>query len=278
MTRLLSLSLHLSLALVAAGLLAATPADAGLFRKHRGSHGSSGSFGSFGSGGSYGSYGSAGSYGSYGSYGSAGSYAVSDSCGSCGGSVSYGSYGSTGSYGSYGSAGSYGSYGSYGSTGSSGTSYGSTGSVGGYGAGSYGSAGSYGGGVVAPAAPMYHGSVSTPSFDHVASRADNKALFVLNVPAEAVVYFAGQKMDNEGSRRTFVSPTLKTGKVYSYDIKVVVDGETVAGKQKIRGGDRIELDVQMDGEALVMQQADGQDDLLELKIADAEAGNKVALN
>ena len=138
------------------------------------------------------------------------------------------------------------------------------GSYGGYGAGSYGSAG---------AAPVHHDTVGEAIYHGAAVTADpvadDKALFVLRVPDDAVVYFAGRKMNNDGSRRTFVSPELKAGKVYSYDIKVEVDGEEVAGRQKIRRGDRIELVVDMDDDKLTMEQAAGQD-LLELKIAESE--------
>ena len=112
--------------------------------------------------------------------------------------------------------------------------------------------------------------ISTTAGSTAAPSADDKALFVLRVPDDAVVYFAGQKMTNDGSRRTFVSPELKAGKVYSYDIKVEMDGEEVAGRQKIRRGDRVELEVEMADEKLTLKQAAGQD-LLELKLASADA-------
>ena len=191
---------------MAVGVLAlGTDAQAG--KRHHGSMGSCGS-----SGGSHGSHGSSG--GSWGSHGSSG--------GSRGSSD-----GSRGSRGSRGSSG--GSRGSYGSCGSSG--------------GSYGSAGSQG---VVYVQPVHH--VVTPTVQRVncpggvcpLTSTQSKpatvttvpdathAFLVVEVPADATVFLAGQRMSMTGTSRVFRIPTKIAGEEYAYPITVEVtrEGET----------------------------------------------------
>lgn len=197
------------------------------------------------------------------------------SWGSCGSSGSCGSYGSHGSWGSSGSCGSHGSYGSWGSSG-----------------GSYGSHGSSGHVVYAqpqppqpppayvppaiptpPAAPTSY-EINCPNgkcFRVTGAQAPaDKAQIVLHVPANADVYLLNQKMSLAGSVRTFNSPKLKADTVYWYTIRVetVVDGRKVVaeGKQRVRMGDRVEIEAKLNGGALEIAQKPGQLKVLDFAV------------
>jgi uncharacterized protein (TIGR03000 family) len=148
---------------------------------------------------------------------------------------SHGSHGSSGgSYGSHGSSG--------GSHGSSGGSYGSSGGSHGSSGGSYGSHGSSGGSYGS------HGSSGGSSGGESAyysSDTDQRASLVLDVPSDAKVYFQEQPTTSTGTRRSFRSPALESGKTYVYTIRVDLerDGRVVSNTQKarVRAGSRIEL-------------------------------------
>ena len=190
-----------------------------------------------------------------------------------------GGRGSRGSWGSCGSCGSCGSYGSYGSCGSSGGWY----SHGSYG-GSYGSHGSQGWyGHVAPSAPAQYvappaAPVSTevhcPNGNcyRVTSTQDlsQKAQLVLHVPAESQIYMLNQRMTVGGAVRTFNSPKLKEGTVYGYMIRVEYthNGQKLIaeGKQRVRAGDRIEIEAKFANGELQIAQKPGQQNVLDLTV------------
>jgi uncharacterized protein (TIGR03000 family) len=207
----------------------------------------------------YGSWGSSG--GSYGSWGSSGG-----SWGSSGGS-SGGSWGSSG--GSWGSSGgSYGSYGSYGSHGSSGSS------------GSWGAQPVY---PQQPSAPLTRAQTPVESYsafetmavaDRSAARDESlrtglrgvrRALIELEVPEKAVVFLNGQQMTLVGSKRTYFSQPLESGKAYLYSVEV----ETVRNRQSLRAslsqrvtpGDVVQLEAvfKKAGDGLLLRPASARD-------------------
>jgi uncharacterized protein (TIGR03000 family) len=222
----------------AALMFAAVPA----FAAHGGGHGGGGHGGGFHAGGYRGGFG--GYRGGVGAYRGFGGYR--------GGYGLYrGGYGlGRGYYGGYGRGYGYG-LGGYGlgsgllgfglgyGLGSYGLGYGLGGyGLGGYGYGGYGGYGSYGG----YSYPSYYGSTYTnaPSYvgyssyyppvdttDYVAPAAynvepatpDNEAHITLNVPANAEVWFDGDKTSQTGPTREFVSPPLTPGQTYTYVVR-----------------------------------------------------------
>jgi uncharacterized protein (TIGR03000 family) len=132
-----------------------------------------------------------------------------------GGGFSRGHYG----YGGYG----YGGYG-YG--------YG----LGGYGYGGYypGYAYGYGGPVyVYPDTPP---TVSTRSSAYYAPSSNNTAEIRLRVPSDATVWVDGDRTRQTGPSRDFVTPTLKPGTTYSYQVKArwMEDGKPVEQTRKVK--------------------------------------------
>ncbi|MFV0443499.1 MAG: TIGR03000 domain-containing protein [Planctomycetaceae bacterium] len=95
----------------------------------------------------------------------------------------------------------------------------------------------------------------------------DKAQLVLHVPADAEVFLLNQRMTVTGAQRVFNSPKLKTDTVYGYMIRVecVRNGEKLVaeGKQRVRAGDRIEIEAKFDnGEPVIAQKA-GQSNVLD---------------
>jgi len=70
-------------------------------------------------------------------------------------------------------------------------------------------------------------------------------MLVVKVPADAMVYLAGQKMSLTGVERRFRIPIAAAGKDYSYPVRVEVvrDGKTLVSnsEHKVRGGQQVEL-------------------------------------
>ena len=54
---------------------------------------------------------------------------------------------------------------------------------------------------------------------HSVSAIDNAAMMEIRVPANAEVWVEGDKTSQTGAVRHFVSPTLQTGKTFTYDIR-----------------------------------------------------------
>lgn len=50
----------------------------------------------------------------------------------------------------------------------------------------------------------------------------NYARLIVHVPADAIFYMDGHKMKSKGTRRTFRTPELETGKEFFYNLKVEV--------------------------------------------------------
>lgn len=74
----------------------------------------------------------------------------------------------------------------------------------------------------------------------------NAALVDMHVPANAEVWFSGEKTSQNGAERSFVTPALDQGRRYAYQIKVRwtdKDGKTVEREQKVpvRPGSRLNL-------------------------------------
>lgn len=72
------------------------------------------------------------------------------------------------------------------------------------------------------------------------------ALITMQVPANAEVWFSGEKTQQTGTDRRFVTPALEQGHRYAYQIKVRwtdKDGKTVEREQKVpvRPGARLNL-------------------------------------
>lgn len=240
-----------TLGLLAVAIACWMTSDADAFgRRHAsyGSYASAGSYGSYASAGSYGSYASASSYASAGSYASSGSYASYGSEGSHGGGLfarwharkaarkaarashaSHGSYASTGSYGSAGSYAAAGSHGSYAST--------YSGSAGSYGSVHYSAPVEYG-------VPSESSNPPAPPTEAGEAPADS-ATINTHVPADAVVYVNGKRTTSTGAERSFVSRGLKSGKTYSYELRVEYEQDgtpQIAEKRlQLRAGQAVDL-------------------------------------
>ena len=74
------------------------------------------------------------------------------------------------------------------------------------------------------------------------------ASITVQVPAEAELYFQGQRMSKPGTVRDFVTPPLLTSRDYTYDVRAVWDdrdGRPVVRERQltVRAGDKIDLDL-----------------------------------
>ena len=96
-------------------------------------------------------------------------------------------------------------------------------------------------------------------------RGVKRALIELDVPENAVVLLNGQQMTLVGSKRTYVSQPLESGKSYLYSVKV----ETVRDRQSLRAslsqrvtaGDVVQLEAvfKKAGDGLLLRSATGRD-------------------
>jgi len=76
-----------------------------------------------------------------------------------------------------------------------------------------------------PAGPVFSGY--TPSYgaparadeEQAIAANDNRAFIRVRVPANAEIWFEGDKTSQTGPERSFVSPALRTGKAFTYDIR-----------------------------------------------------------
>jgi uncharacterized protein (TIGR03000 family) len=90
-------------------------------------------------------------------------------------------------------------------------------------------------------------SAGAAAADNGQTAADNKARLLLMVPENAEVWFEGQKTTASGPQREFISPTLTTGDVYSYTIRVRytgADGKVVDDNRTIhvKANDKVSID------------------------------------
>jgi uncharacterized protein (TIGR03000 family) len=94
--------------------------------------------------------------------------------------------------------------------------------------------------------PLGTGSILLPGNNYT-PRPDNRAHIWLRVPADAEVWFEGNKTKQTGTQRYFFSPPLAGGKKYSYQVQVrwSKDGKPAERKQQIdvRAGDSLRLDL-----------------------------------
>jgi uncharacterized protein (TIGR03000 family) len=70
--------------------------------------------------------------------------------------------------------------------------------------------------------------------------------FEIVVPVDAVLELNGFKMEPTGESRRFVTPSLKTGGQYTYDVKVASKGKEVARKIQLRHGSSNSFDLRGD--------------------------------
>jgi uncharacterized protein (TIGR03000 family) len=83
------------------------------------------------------------------------------------------------------------------------------------------------------------------------------ALFRVRVPADAEIWFSGEKTAQRGSYRLFVTPEVDAGRTLAYDVRARwrQDGQEVVRKRTVtvRAGDRLTLDfLQQDEEDTVL--------------------------
>jgi uncharacterized protein (TIGR03000 family) len=219
----------------------------GLFGGHR--HGCrgggySGCYGGYGYSSCYGGYGGySGCYGGSGYGGYSSCYGGYSGSAGCYGGSGYGGYSSCyGGYGGYsGSTGCYGGYGGYSGGYACGGGVITSGYAGGY-AGGYACGGgvilgghSHGGvisgctgGVVMPPAgtggtDADKGKGKPPEGGDDTGDVAAPATLVVNLPADATLTINGQRTTSTSSRRVFLSPALKPGKVYRYSLTAEVN-------------------------------------------------------
>ncbi|OAI42292.1 hypothetical protein AYO40_00170 [Planctomycetaceae bacterium SCGC AG-212-D15] len=102
----------------------------------------------------------------------------------------------------------------------------------------------YGPSYYAPAQSPYQSGYFFGSRE--AEVAPDAALIRMQVPANAEVWFSGEKTEQRGQSREFVTPALDSGRRYAYRIKVrwLDDaGKSVEREQRVpvRPGDRLNL-------------------------------------
>jgi uncharacterized protein (TIGR03000 family) len=171
-------------------------------------------------------------------------------CGWSGGHGCYGCYGGYG-YGCYGGCyggGYYGGYGCWG-TGCYGGCIGLYGCYGGYSCyGGYGCSG-YSPLYVAPQQQRPRvpaGEQAPPPRKEKDKNGDTntRARLVVRLPADAQLFIDDNLMKSSSTQRTFVTPLLRPGQTYFYDLKaeLVRDGKTVSQTRRVllRPGDAIE--------------------------------------
>ncbi len=78
------------------------------------------------------------------------------------------------------------------------------------------------------------------------SARNDEAIIDMRVPAGAVVKFEGKATKQTGTERRFVSPPLKSGHEYTYDVRVQwKDGDRTVDQHRsvdVRAGQRVNLD------------------------------------
>lgn len=84
-----------------------------------------------------------------------------------------------------------------------------------------------------------------PLFPLSGEEVDRPALLELRVPAEAEVWFNGEKTIQKGDERIFRSPSLPAGKTFQYEVKVRWNKEGKEQEQTrtipVRAGEQIRL-------------------------------------
>jgi len=93
---------------------------------------------------------------------------------------------------------------------------------------------------IVPLGPTQTVEVTTPS--------TTVASITVQVPANAELYFQGERMTKTGTVRDFVTPALLTSRTYTYDVRAVwedKDGRPVVRERQltVRSGDKIDLDM-----------------------------------
>ena len=58
-----------------------------------------------------------------------------------------------------------------------------------------------------------------------AAEKDKPVVITVNVPNEAQIWFEGSKTSQTGTSRQFISPALKPGRNYTYNLRVAPLGE-----------------------------------------------------
>jgi len=165
-------------------------------------------------------------------------------CCGCYGGGCYGCYGCYGyyGYGGHGWGGGHGcwGYGCYGGCVGLYGCYGGWSCYGGYGCSGY--APMYGG---APPRPAPSGEQAPPpKKEGTKGETSARARLVVRLPADAQLYIDDNLMKSSSAQRTFVTPLLRPGQTYFYDLRadVIRDGKTVSLTRRVllRPGDAVE--------------------------------------
>jgi uncharacterized protein (TIGR03000 family) len=164
-------------------------------------------------------------------------------CGCHGGGYGHGCYGGYGGYGCHGCFGGYGyGHGCWGAG-----CYG--GCVGAYGC--YGGWSCYGGYGCSGYSPMYgvpQQRPKTPAGELAPlprkEKEETRARLLVRLPADAQLYIDDNLMKSSSTQRTFITPLLRPGQTYFYDLRadMVRDGKTVSQTRRVllRPGDAVE--------------------------------------
>lgn len=74
----------------------------------------------------------------------------------------------------------------------------------------------------------------------------HSALLTLRVPTDAAIWIAGNKTEQQGDLRTFVTPSLPPGRIFSYEIRArwKQDGQPIEQTKEVdvRSDDRLTVD------------------------------------
>ena len=77
---------------------------------------------------------------------------------------------------------------------------------------------------------------------------NDAVLIKLRVPADAEIWFSGEKTKSTGADRSFVTPSLESGRRFAYDIRVrwMENGKPIEKVEKVRvhAGDRLNLRIE----------------------------------
>jgi uncharacterized protein (TIGR03000 family) len=179
-------------------------------------------------------------WGCWGCGGCGGCYGNAFSCGGCWGC--YGCYGCGGCWG--GCYGCYGCGGCWGCGGCYGGGY--------YAPVAYYGCGCYGADVVAVGHKNGNGKKETgklhdPQKEEEQSLRQGKSIVVVKAPRDAKIWFDGRLMKRTGVEQKFVTPKLRRGQTYSYEVEAtaVRKGKSVTKTEKVlvKAGKRVRLDL-----------------------------------
>lgn len=93
--------------------------------------------------------------------------------------------------------------------------------------------------------PKKSGGADQKEEDGFGWAAPTTAMVIVNLPADAKVFLNGKETQSTGSKRTYVTPRLQTGKDYSYEVRAELsrDGQTVTESRRVtfQAGSRVNV-------------------------------------